>query len=428
MIRAARSCCVTLALGGVLAAAVASHARADDSLGQCVDSAVSALRQRGGRTFGATTVGFLDEGESHTEIVQLPANGCVGFLGVGHRRVQDLDIGVFTAGGIALAQDVAVDSHPYVRYCGVRGLELAIVVHMYKGRGEYRLVHLLDAPARLPDLGRVVGECFSEDVGVTIPPTDVGPEPASPSARDQLATVAGRLARLGYHPRGQVESGALDQRQTAVRSVQLDGGHCYAIAAVGGSGVADLDLFVRGAGDVAVGRDVSRARDALVRMCADQSGAYRAQVRMYQGKGAWALRVYGLDEPSGRGRPPGVEGDTRIPYAEVVARMAGRGLQAAPVGWGLIWPGHTLSMPVRLDAGHCYAVAGVPGASLSGGDLDLMLLDAAGSRVAWDVGSGSTPLVFTCPARSATYRVVGRVYGATGTYLVMLGRDGGTTP
>jgi len=65
----------------------------------------------------------------------------------------------------------------------------------------------------------------------------------------------------------------------------------------------------------------------------------------------------------------------------------------------------------------------VPSEDLNGGDLDLVLLDDRDALVAWDVGGDSTPLVWHCAARTAVYRVSGRVFGARGRYLVLQGES-----
>lgn len=415
-----------LALTGS-ARAQAAHDPGDEAsdahLTECVDAALGLIRQQGSTAWGEARASFLLEGGSDTEVVELPSDGCFGFFAVGHRRVQDLDIALFTETGLALERDVAVDAHPYVRYCGARGLRLAVVVNMYKGRGEYRLVRLANAPARLPDLNRAVGHCFAEDAGVTIPMADVGPEPGSADAPGTLAALGRELEALGYRAQGEVMTGRLPQRQGDARNVRLAAGRCYAIAAAGGPGVGDLDLFVRAPGSETVERDVARDRDAVVRVCSEDDAEHMVQVRMYEGEGDWALRVFALEEPPANVRPPGLEGSARIPFAEIVARMRARGMQARPLAWGALWPGAALSMPLSLEAGRCYAIGGVPSDDLARGDLDLVLLDDGGRLVAWEIARNATPLVFACPSRTATYRVVGRVYGAIGQYLVVVGES-----
>ena len=102
--------------------------------------------------------------------------------------------------------------------------------------------------------------------------------------------------------------------------------------------------------------------------------------------------------------------------------LSRRGMDVQPLAWGSVVPGETLGMPVTLSAGACYAIAGVASSDLAGGDLDLTLVDADRHLVAWDLGAGSTPIIYTCPSATTVVRAVGRVYGAAGRYLVLVGR------
>jgi hypothetical protein len=74
-----------------------------------------------------------------------------------------------------------------------------------------------------------------------------------------------------------------------------------------------------------------------------------------------------------------------------------------------------------VTAGRCYAFAGVASDELTNGDLDVVLLDEDERRIGWDLGRRSPPVVYHCAERDGLVRVVGRVYGARGRYLALVG-------
>lgn len=409
-----------------LVLAPAGVAGAADPLARCVEQAVEVLREEGASPMGEPTVRFMVEGESHNEAIELEDRTCIGVLAVGREGVRDVDLTLYTDSGIALERDVSISPYAWVRFCGAEGLRLVTSVRMYKGRGEVRILRVADAPRRLPDLNGLVGACFAAGTGVQRPGAEVGPEPPGPSVDDELERVDRRLRRLGWTPRQQLERGALRNRQRARRRVRLEAGRCYALAAVGGPRVRDVDLVVASPRGRPVARDVERKRNAVAKTCTRDAGVHVVEVRMYEGEGPWGLRLYELDEPPAGRRPPGLEGRTRIPYVETGARMRERGMRVRPFAWGYGAPGVSLAVPVRLEAGRCYAFGGVTSEDMAQGDLDLVLLDDGGGRIAWDLGRGSEPLLYACPSRTAVYHVRGRVYGARGRWLLLAGEsDGG---
>ena len=412
-------------LGRLLATALflgASPAHADGVLARCIDDATSAMAARGARRAGDAIVAFMQEGQTRSVPITLEAAGCVGVLAVGHRRVHDIDLVLQTDTGMALAQDVEVDAHPYLRFCGAAGLRLIATLQMYKGQGEVRIVRFTDAPAALPDLDRTLGGCFAGGGGMRRPSGEVGPAPPGRPLAESVAETERELAGLGYRPQGVEERGTLEAPARDAHVLQLGAGRCYAVIAIGDAHVTDLDLFVRGPTGAEIARDTSRGAKAVARFCPEHP-TVSAEVRMFQGAGEYRLRAFLLDEPAPDARPVGVSGFARVGLAEATARMRAHGMAPRPVAWGLIGPGQALPMPVRLEAGKCYAFAGVPSPEIAGGDLDLILLDDEDALLGWDVGPGNVPLVFHCATRTGVHRIVGRVYDAAGRYLVLLGEE-----
>jgi hypothetical protein len=224
-----------------------------------------------------------------------------------------------------------------------------------------------------------------------------------------------------YHERWEIELG-----YNEVKRVMLEGGQCYALAAVGDADVEDIDLRLLSIADSAslVASDVTRQRDAVVKVCPDRAAVYVLDIRMYRGAGSYVVQSFGLDERS-QPLPPGIDSSTRIPYAEVLARLEARGMRAVPVVWGLLQPEATQAIPLQLHAGRCYAVGAVAGADVAGGDLDMSLVDVQGRLLAAEIGPSPNPLVFHCAERDETVRAVMQAHEIRrpARFLLLLGED-----
>jgi hypothetical protein len=70
---------------------------------------------------------------------------------------------------------------------------------------------------------------------------------------------------------------------------------------------------------------------------------------------------------------------------------------------GALANGATTTVELALDAGTAYAIMGACDTDCS--DLDLVLMDPAGAKVAEDVLDDDIPVVAVEPTRSGTYRV-----------------------
>jgi hypothetical protein len=145
---------------------------------------------------------------------------------------------------------------------------------------------------------------------------------------------------------------------------------------------------------------------------------------MYRGSGNYVIQSFGLREPPGE-PPSGLEGGTRIPYGEVSAQLARRGLRAEPFSWGLLRPGESQSVPLSLEGGRCYSVAALATPDFAGADLDLSLINSDGVVDAAEIGPNPHPMVFHCPERDGVVRAVVRAHDlrAPGRFLLVVGTD-----
>jgi hypothetical protein len=428
--RALRLLFAVAALGSMAALGSSARAESESTLADCVSRVVNAARTQRAKPSGPPVVDFMLTGDERSYEYALPEDGCLGFLAVGHRQVQHLGLSLFAPSGRLLAQDEGRDAHAYARFCGEGGRRFVVDVHMIDGQGEFQLVPLWNAPAALEALEPIMASCMS--TGTARPdPVDVGPEPAGPPIDVELLSVTRQLESLGYRLEGSVLSGGLPERRREVRRLMLDGGQCYALAAIGDGDVEDIDMRLLSIADNAslVASDVTRRRDAVLKVCPEHAGVYVLDVRMYRGAGNYVVQSFGLAEPHAP-PPAGIEGSTRIPYAELLAQLERRGMHVAPVVWGLLQPEGTQSIPLKVRAGRCYAVGAVASGDFAGGDLDMSLTDESGRLLSADIGPNANPLLYHCAAHDGVLRAVlqGREVRRPARFLLAIGDDAPSEP
>jgi hypothetical protein len=145
---------------------------------------------------------------------------------------------------------------------------------------------------------------------------------------------------------------------------------------------------------------------------------------MYRGGGNYVVQSYRLLEPD-HASSVGIEGGTRIPYGETIARLRSIGMNTEALTWGMLRPGDAQAVPLQLSADHCYAVAAIASPDFGGGDLDMSLVDEQGRFAAAEQGPNPHPLVFHCPKRSAVFKAVlrGHDIRRPSRFLLLLGKD-----
>jgi hypothetical protein len=412
-----------LVIGALFIGASAS-VRAESSLSACVERVLGAAREQGAKA-SSPRIDFLLTGDERSYEYTLPQWGCLGFFAVGHRHVLHLGLALFDPNGHALSRDRGRDAQAYARFCGAQGQRLIVNVRMLDGEGEFHLVPLWNAPSELDSLQSIMATCMN--TGTARPAlVDVGPEPSGPALELGLLSVARKLAPLGYTFERGILVGGLPERQRDMRRVSLEGGRCYALAAVGDAEVEDIDLRLLSLEENGslIASDVTRSRDAIVKVCPDQAAEYALDVRMYRGGGNYVVQSFALNESLDR-LPAGVDGNARIAYTELRAQLSLRGLRPTPVTWGLLQPEGKQSFPIRLEGGRCYAVGVIAGFDVPGGDLDLSLIDEHGRLLAAEIGPNPNPLLYHCARSPRTARAVIQSHQIRqpARFLVLLGED-----
>jgi hypothetical protein len=396
-------------------------ARAAEDLRTCIDRSLKTASARGVRLEREPHADFLLTGDARVFLHRFRKNACVGFFAAGAKYTQAVDLTVLSPSGRVLAQAPSRSTLPQTQYCGRAGDVAFVSVRVSDGQGE--VVYGAVSATRGNDALDEVARCRA--LGAPRPmPLDVGPEPSSRSLEEELTALSAEFRELGYAPDGLVAFGALLSGQHEARMLNLESDQCYALAAVGDSDVVDLDLrvFAQGASPEPVVADTTRRRNAVVKLCTSGTTRYVVDTALFQGDGAYVVEAMRLSEPA---RVPGIEGQARISYAELGARMRARGFEAEPITTGLVGANERLRVPVPVKTGVCYAFAAVAVSDSPRGALDMGVLDERGRLAALDSGKEDDPLVFHCPAADGVASVLVRAKNSRGTsrFALVVGRE-----
>jgi hypothetical protein len=215
---------------------------------------VAPLLERGfGAPLYVSRDAILAPGEVRThEVVVGP--GCAVVVGAASQPGMDLDLYLADGNGRSIDRDTAVHATPQVRACRDRPTVLRVAVKGYGREGSYALA-LLRAPAEIASVRAL-----------------------------RLEEATARYRIDNYEERARVEAtGALR------RDLVVEAGTCAVVAAAGGEGVEDLDLFLR-RGDELVASDSGPAPFASVLRCAaEEDEQLTVELALYRGVGEVSL-------------------------------------------------------------------------------------------------------------------------------------------
>ncbi len=417
---------VQSALATLCSLTMTNGVRADRStspLLRCVHGAIDPLSAGGDARLDAPE--FMLAGDTRVRAVEFEHADCRGFLAVGAKLTQDIELRVESHEGKLLAGSEGPTTAPFVFYCGAKGERVELVLRVLDGQGE-----VVYAPLSHAQLDVSAKEALErcEAVGTPRPaPVDVGPEPQGPAVEEEVARVSADLAPLGYRPLRTATYGTLVSQAHNASVLRVEPGRCYALAAIGSGDVPDMDLrvFDPEVSQKPVVEDTTRRRDGLVKLCAESEGRYVIDVASFQGDGAYAVQLYVLDEPPVL--PPGITGASRISYAETVHRLVARGFVPELLDAGIVLPDASFALPVTSAAHTCSAFAAVAGGGMNAGKLELALTDELGEPLAFDASGARDPIVFDCPSATSARRVQLRTKDARGAarFVLLRGREPG---
>ncbi|MBN1771525.1 MAG: hypothetical protein JXB32_09705 [Deltaproteobacteria bacterium] len=373
---------------------------------------------------------FLTAGQSFARLVTLPPGSCWYFLALAGNRIGDLDLTLFDLAGRRLDVDDQRDPHPVIVHCvsGEAPEEAVVSPLAYEGTGEV-VVALYRFP---PDGAPRRGELDFEDAAPPAGPTTETPEEA-------LERMDRLMRAEGFRPLGDSERLELSGRGETARPRRVPAGTCLGVALVGDEDAIDLDLRLQ-LGSRKVAEDRERSRDAHVTYCTEAEVDLRIYAVSAQGPAGGTLAYYEArpedrvfvtpselpDEPradeAGGGERSFEQAALELDRA---LRAGGFAREGAPIE-GTLAIGEQAVQRLQLSRGSCYEIAALP---RPGGirDLDLLLDDGAGNRVAEDRLETNEPRIAFCPDRTGTYQLVVHAYDGGGGYVAWVYRLGATT-
>lgn len=229
---------------------------------------------------------------------------------------------------------------------------------------------------------------------------------------EALAEVRQAMRERGMDVEGDAEFRRMAEGQGFRRAIDLETDRCYVVAALGGEGIDDVDLFLYDASGAEVARDLGPGSRSRLEHCPQEAGRGTVEVRAFEGSGAAGVIVFS-----------GAEAARSVPELDVVEETAPLAVLGgeidALVARGLVDPlylvqdgslgaGETRTHEVVLGPGCGLLVgAGGPGEL----DLDLYLVDSEGRAVDVDTRVQRTARVGACPTEQRSYRVTVKAYG-----------------
>ncbi|MBK8169214.1 MAG: hypothetical protein IPK60_02580 [Sandaracinaceae bacterium] len=339
----------------------------DDPLAARMRTLSDSLARVGFRPTTDESRGFLVGGENTTVRVHVDQGSCVAFTAVTSPGIHDLDATMFSAEGDVLTEDVEEDSHPTAIVCAPSNAarDVYVALRAYDGAGAYLCAAFTGPEARLADVARAIGG---------------QPGVAGNSSTDVQEDAREREFGIGASRRGletmrDTVAITLAAGQAVRVPVQVEAGHCYAVAAFAGNGLRNVDLRMLDERDRELVRDVGPQGDSAVQFCADRASQWVAEVTASAGSGIARLTFYGGEaaQPGGLSTSwLGVAASSarsRTAAAQtlepILADLSQHGYRvmtrnaARPIATGGVWEGY-----VTVPAQSCVAVVAASGNGL----------------------------------------------------------------
>lgn len=360
-------------------------------------SARSVLRSRGLTADGAPTIATVAEGGSvHASHVFEPGH-CYLVVVRGAASVDDADLFAFDATGAEVARDIGQGSEPSFERCPVEPETLSLEARVFEGAGALG-VQVLVGPARDPERR----DDDAVDIGTAL-------DTPSPVTDPSLAVgvAAGALARLGFAAPLFVAERARIVPGDVVTHEAILGPGCSLVVAAASSDQMDLDLYLADAQGRELDADTTLRSSAVVRACETSPAVRRIAVKAYGRDGTYALAIVRA--------PDSIGSVEELRAAEAEAPLRARGFVPRTTERVELVEREPVSRTIEVEPGRCVAVIAAGGTGVR--DVDLVLMDASGARLASDTApvpyasastcaSSEAPLLVTCEV--VAFRGAGR--------------------
>lgn len=346
---------------------------------------------------------FALEGEGVGIPVDLENGRCTTWIALAGGGLRDLRARLYDGDGRELAVDEARAEGALLHVCPPPDPAITSPHYLEFRASEGSGAIVLGAFVSNLGAGDGFEELFDGIVSPPVPFRDV---------EDALVDVRQAMRERGMDVEGEPEFRRMAEGQVFRRPLRLEAERCYVVAARGGEGTEDLDLYLYDARGAEVARDLGPGTDSRLEHCPTRAGTGTLELRAFEGSGAAGVIVFS-----------GPEGERTVPEPDAVEEAAplavlggeietltARGLvdPLTLVPDGVLGPGETRTHEVMIGPG-CGLIVGAGGPGEL--DLDLYLVDAEGRPVDVDTRVQRTARVGACPTEQRVYRVTVKAYG-----------------
>jgi hypothetical protein len=355
----------------------------------------------------------LHERDERNFQLSLEQGRCYAFATLGGPGTTDTDVYLVDGSGHWIQADSTAARDGVVRFCSPSTDNYTLQVRLLHGEGPVFTAAYLQQTASAsapPPSAPLIADTSTAGAGLD----------------ENFALLDADMRARGYESLGAPQHATLDEGGTQEYEVDLEGNKCYAILAVGDSGVRNVDLTLLDAAGREVDRDDAGDSRPTVRVCPSADGHYRMRVRMMSGAGNYVYAPYRW--PRGTHGPFGLAGLIYVRLSEVTALLSVEGFAPdanyAMERGTLRSEGGTETEQLQLSAGSCYSITVVGGDGIH--DLDLSLTQGS-AQVATDLGvRNAFPSVRQCVTTSGPYTLTVRAASGAGPYVMQVFSRAGT--
>ncbi len=351
----------------------------------------------------------LQERDERLFQLSLDQGRCYAFATLGGPGTTDTDVYLVDGSGHWLQADSTANRDGLVRFCSPSSDQYTLQVRLLHGNGSVFTAAYLQAAAGTasappPPSTPVIADTSTAGAGLD----------------ENFALLDADMRARGYESLGAPQHATLAEGGTQEYAVDLEGDKCYAILAVGDSGVRNVDLTLLDESGHEVDRDDAGDARPTVRVCPTADGHFRMRVRMMSGSGAYVYAPYRW--PRGTHGPFGLSGLGYVRLAEVTALLNVEGYAPDPnysmERGTLRSEGATETEQLQLSAGSCYSITVVGGDGIH--DIDLAL-NQGGTQIATDLGARNAfPSVRQCVSTSGSFSLTVRAASGSGPYVMQI--------
>ena len=395
------------ALGGAQPAQQVQQAQIDPQTNQRLTALDNQFTQERFSRVGPPMGVQLATGADDRRQINLQQGSCYAFASLGGPGANDTDIYILNGSEETMQSDRDTDLDAVVRFCPPASGTYTLRANMYRGAGPIFIAGWVQQQAQAPSQPNVAPAPAAPVLATT--------STAGGGVNEAYALLDADMLARGYESFGSMTRGELQQGGTRDFNIELEGGKCYAIVAVGGSTVRNLDLTLMNASGNELDRDIADDARPIVRVCPENSGRHRMQVKMTEGTGNFVYHAYRW--PRGTRGPFGLSGLIYVRLAEVTSLLQVEGFQPsadfAPGRGRLRRQGASGGHNIDLPSGKCFAVLVVGGDGVN--DIDVSL-NKGRNRLAADGSRNPFPNVRHCTTQAGAYRLNIEAANGSGSY------------